>query len=66
VTVVVVFLAGIAMAIAIPAYQSYRIKADAAKSTAFIEVPTYVVPAAQRHVYSPENPVLVRAIAARA
>lgn len=62
----VMFVIGILAAIAIPAYQSYRNKADAATSTVFIEVPMYVMPAAQRHGPSPDNPILVRATASRA
>jgi TM2 domain-containing membrane protein YozV len=63
------FVVGILAAIAIPAYQSYRIKADAAKSTVSIEMPlrsAIVIPAAQRHDAVPKNPVLVRATASRA
>jgi TM2 domain-containing membrane protein YozV len=50
----VAFVAGILAAIAIPAYQSYRIKAEAAKSSVSIEAPRHaavysviVVPAAK-------------------
>jgi TM2 domain-containing membrane protein YozV len=62
----VVFVVGVLAGIAIPAYQNYRIKADAAKSTVSIDIPmqaTIVVPAPQRHDPSPENPILVRATA---
>ncbi|WP_322403276.1 TM2 domain-containing protein [Massilia luteola] len=37
----VAFVAGILAAIAIPAYQSYRIKAEAAKSSVSIDAPRY-------------------------
>jgi TM2 domain-containing membrane protein YozV len=64
----VMFVVGVLAAMAIPAYQSYRIKANAAKSTVSIEMPvrsTIVVPTPQHHDSSPENPILVRATAPR-
>ena len=64
-----IFVVGILAAIAIPAFHSYRIKADAAKSTVSIEAPAHpsiVIPAAQRHDHPAEDPVLVRATATRA
>jgi TM2 domain-containing membrane protein YozV len=39
----VIFVVGVLAAIAIPAYQSYRIKADAAKSTVSIEAPAHAL-----------------------
>jgi len=44
----VMFVVGVLAAIAIPAYQSYRIKAEAAKSRVSIDVPRHVGAAADR------------------
>ncbi|MFS2026817.1 NINE protein [Massilia sp. GER05] len=62
----VAFVVGVLAAIAIPAYQSYRIRAEAAKSTVSIEVPMHVTPAAQRHDISRQDQVLVYTAASRA
>ena len=72
----VMFVAGVLAAIAIPAYQNYRARAEAAKSTVSVEAPQHmaaaathaviVIPMAQRHDDSRNDPVLVRAAASRA